>query len=202
MRCPAHLPASEIRGKALVLRFAIDALIRPFFTRRFLKFALVGASGVIVNLGCLALFRALHVQINLASALAIELSLLSNFVINHLWTFGDADPRGGLLAQALRFHVVCLGGAVLQFASFVVLNMVWLFLLHDAEVRFAYLSVAQTWSERWLWRPFVSPPDVGSWVFVSQLLGIGCGMVWNYLLNFYWTWSVHKRDARGAAHET
>jgi len=180
-----------------VLRVAIDALIRPFFTRRFLKFALVGASGVVVNLACLALLRALRVQINVASALAIEVSLLSNFLINHLWTFGDATGRRGLWAQALRFHVVCLGGAALQFTAFVVLNMVWMFLLHDADTRFAYLSAAPTWTERWLWRPFVSPPDVGPWVFLSQLIGIGCGMVWNYLLNFYWTWSVH-RHARGA----
>lgn len=184
-----------------MLRAAFDALIRPFFTRRFLKFALVGASGVAVNLACLALLRALRVQINLASALAIELSLLSNFLINHAWTFGDAGAHGSFLARALRFHVVCLGGAVLQFTSFVILNMVWLFLLHDAEARFVYLSASETWVERWLWRPFVSPPDVGSWVFLSQLLGIGCGMVWNYLLNFYWTWSVHERNARGTAND-
>jgi putative flippase GtrA len=184
-----------------VLRAAIDAVIRPFFTRRFLKFALVGASGVVVNLACLALLRALHVQINLASAVAIELSLLSNFLINYLWTFGDANTRGGMLPQALRFHLVCLGGAVLQFTTFVILNMVWLFLFHDAEARFAYLSASQTFAERWLWRPFVSPPEVGAWVFLSQFLGIGCGMVWNYLLNFYWTWSVHKRHARGTAND-
>lgn len=184
-----------------MLRVAIDSLIRPFFTRRFLKFALVGASGVVVNLAFLALFRALRVHVNLASALAIELSLLSNFLINRLWTFGDARAGSGFLAQALRFHVVCLGGAALQFTSFVALNMVWLFLLHDAEARLAYLSASQTWAERWLWRPFVSPPEVGAWVFLSQLLGIGAGMVWNYLLNFYWTWSVHRRPPRAAPAE-
>jgi putative flippase GtrA len=183
-------------------RDILDILIRPFFTRRFLKFAMVGASGVVVNLASLALFRALGAHINLASALAIELSLLSNFLVNHLWTFGDSRAHTRLLTQALRFHLVCLGGAAIQFATFVVMNMVWLFLLHDAEVRHVYLSVASTWSERWLWRPFVAPPDVGNWVFLSQLFGIGCGMVWNYLLNFYWTWSVHKQRRIGAADET
>lgn len=185
-----------------MLRFARDTLIRPFFTRRFLKFAMVGASGVVVNLASLALFRALGLQINLASALAIELSLLSNFLVNYLWTFGDSRAHSSMLTQALQFHLVCLGGAAIQFTTFVVMNMVWLFLLHDAEARHAYLSVASTWSERWLWRPFASPPEVGNWVFLSQLFGIGCGMVWNYLLNFYWTWSVHKQRRTGAAHES
>lgn len=185
-----------------MLRAAVHTLILPFFSRRFLKFAVVGASGVVVNLGCLALLRPLGVHINLASALAIEVSLLSNFCVNHLWTFGDSREHAGLLVQALRFHVVCLGGAAIQFLCFVVMNMVWLLLLHDIEARTAYLSVASTWTERWLWRPVVSPPDVGAWVFLSQLIGIGGGMVWNYLLNFYWTWSVHKTAGTGGTDGT
>lgn len=185
-----------------MLRFVRDTLIRPFFTRRFLKFAAVGASGVVVNLASLALFQALGVQINLASILAIEISLLSNFLVNFLWTFRDAREHTSFLRQALRFHLACLGGMAIQFTTFVVMNMVWLFVLHDAEARYVYLSAAPTWLERWLWRPFWAPPDVGAWVLLSQLVGVGCGMVWNYLLNFYWTWSVHKQRRIGAAHES
>ncbi|ACY13062.1 GtrA family protein [Haliangium ochraceum DSM 14365] len=182
----------------MLFRRLFQRFVLPFFTRRFLKFAIVGASGVLVNLGCLALLRALSVQINLASAIAIELSLLSNFAVNYLWTFRDVS--GGWLRQALRFHLVCLGGAVFQFSSFVIMNVVWMLLLWSGDARTEYFAGADTMFERWLWRPLMSPPEVGAWVFLSQLIGIGCGMVWNYLLNFYWTWSVHKRAEPGGEH--
>ncbi|WP_428268668.1 GtrA family protein [Haliangium sp.] len=177
-----------------MLRRTYAKLIQPFFTRRFLKFALVGASGVVVNLGVLALLLALDLHDNLASALAIEVSLLSNFLVNYLWTFGDRRGHGSVLTQALRFHTVCLIGACIQFVTFVSMNVAWFLLLAPPEAHAAYLSGADTWAVRWLWHPFVAPPDVGSLAYASQLFGIGLGMVWNYLLNFYWTWSMHRRS--------
>lgn len=174
-----------------MLRVFIDKLVKPFFTQRFLKFATVGASGVVVNLAFLAVFKSLGVHINLASALAIEISLLSNFVINYAWTFRDRRGHAvGLLNQALRFHLVCLLGAAIQFLVFVVMNMVWLLLLFDVDTVTRYHMAADSWNERWLWHPFVDPPDVGNWVYVSQLMGIACGTFWNYLLSFYWTWAA------------
>lgn len=161
-----------------------------------MQFATVGASGVVVNLACLSLFKALRVHINAASALAIEISLLSNFVINYAWTFRDrrADA-GGILLQAWRFHLVCLIGAAVQFLSFVALNVVWLHLFHDAQVVADYYAGQASWLERWLWHPLWHPPDVGNWVYLSQLLGIGAGTAWNYLLNFYWTWGRDPSDS-------
>lgn len=192
--------AARERWRSALAVFArlIDLCVRPFLSRRFLKFAAVGASGVLINLGCLALLRALDVHVNVASALAIELSLISNFAINYVWTFRDARGAGGWFMQALRFHLVCLGGAAIQFSSFVALNVVWLLLLFDDATVAAYLGEG-TALQRWVWRPLVSPPEVGALVFVSQLIGIGCGMMWNYLLNFYWTWAVHTRAGRGGS---
>lgn len=176
----------------------IDRLVKPFLTPRFAKFAAVGASGVVVNLGFLSLFKSMGVQINLASALAIEISLLSNFFINYAWTF--RDRRHGdmsIVSQGLRFHLVSLVGAAIQFLVFVVMNMIWLLTMFDHDIRFHYHSAAASFAERWLWHPFVDPPDVHRWVYLSQLIGIGCGMFWNYLLNFYWTWRSPASDNRG-----
>ncbi len=177
-----------------MLKLVTDRFIRPFLTRRFLKFAVVGASGVVVNLAFLALFRVIGVQINLSSALAIEVSLLSNFFINYLWTFRDTRQSGGIVTRGVRFHLVSLIGAGIQFAVFVVMNMVWLHAAFDAESRAGYHAGAGSWVERWLWHPLVDPPEVGRWVYLSQLFGIGCGMFWNYLLNFYWTFAAHRES--------
>lgn len=170
-------------------------LIKPFFTARFLRFAAVGLSGVFVNLGTLALLRVLGVHTNLASAAAIEVSILSNFAINHLWTFGDRRKEGGsLLRHGVRFHIVSLGGGLIQFFVFVAMNVCWLLLFGDPAAIAAYGAGAESALERWVWHPFVNPPDVGNLVYLSQIAGIGTAMVWNYLLNFYWTWAIRRAD--------
>lgn len=166
-------------------------LIKPFLTRRFAKFGAVGASGVVVNLGTLALLRGMGVHTNLASAVAIELSILSNFLINHLWTFGDRRSEGGpsVGQHLLRFHLVSLGGGAIQFVLFVFLNVIWLRLFGTAAAIADYGAGAGSWSDHWIWHPFVQAPEVGKLIYLSQVAGIGAATVWNYLLNFYWTWA-------------
>ena len=82
----------------------LDSL-HSFFSLRFLKFCTVGASGVVVNLVLLAIFAdGLGIQVNLASALAIEASINSNFSINEIWTFRDRRAgKQGLFSRLLKF---------------------------------------------------------------------------------------------------
>jgi putative flippase GtrA len=159
-----------------------------------MKFAAVGLSGVGVNLGSLALLRWLGVHTNLASALAIEVSILSNFAVNHWWTFGDRRREAGrsLRGHAVRFHLVSLVGGGIQFLIFVTMNLAWLLLFFDPATIEAYFAGAGSTFERWVWHPLVEPPHVGRLVYLSQILGIGAATVWNYLLNFYWTWAERK----------
>lgn len=168
----------------------VERFVAPFLTARFAKFAAVGASGVAVNLGTLAVLRHIGVHTNVASALAIEVSILSNFLINHLWTFRDRRLYGqGLIHHGIRFHLVSLVGGAFQFLTFVALNMAWLHLRGGVEAVARYQAGAHDAVERHLWRPLVSPPDVGSLVFPSQIGGIAVATAWNYLVNFYWTWA-------------
>src|SRR5688500_19570837 len=108
-----------------------------------MKFAAVGASGVVVNLGTLALLRWLRVHTNVASAIAIEVSILSNFAINHLWTFGDRRHGDvSLWRHGAKFHLVSLGGGIIQFVTFVALNVIWLFLFFDQSIIANYAASA------------------------------------------------------------
>jgi putative flippase GtrA len=185
-------------GKVARLRFPrrSSRLIKPFLSARFVKFAAVGLSGVLVNMATFAVLRALRVHVNLASAVAIEVSILSNFTINHLWTFGDRRHGGdSLVAHGLRFHLVSLGGGLIQFVVFVALNVGWLWVLGGEAALRDYGAGAGSFAERWLWHPFVQPPEVGNLVYLSQLTGIGAATVWNYLLNFYWTWAAGRAAA-------
>ena len=73
---------------------------------RWIKFNLVGAVGMIVQLAALALFnRCFAGHYLYASAAALELTLLHNFVAHLHYTWRDRRRHSELLAQLLRFHL-------------------------------------------------------------------------------------------------
>ncbi len=175
--------------------------LQPFFTSRFLKFCGVGASGVAVNLGVLFLLaEVFRLNANLSSAVAIEISIVSNFIINEFWTFSDRSQAASTSwqARAVRFHVVSILGGVMQWMVFVAFNAAWFHFLADARQVEAYFGGPGEWFERVAVRLVFDPPDVGGWKYLSQLVGIGVATFWNFLVNFYWTW---KEEQMGDTHE-
>ncbi len=90
--------------------------------RRFFRFGIVGGIGVFVNLGFYALLHdVLGVYDLLAGAIAIELSILNNFILNERWTFRDRAVTGfGIwLRRCLAFHLS--SGLVAMFAQLLTL---------------------------------------------------------------------------------
>ena len=167
--------------------------LQSIFSLRFLKFCAVGASGVLVNLLSLAVLAdGLALQVNLASALAIELSINSNFVINEAWTFRDRH-RGRRLKRWLKFHLVSLVGGGLQWLIFIGCN----FLLYVLVKGGAPPGGAHGVVHRYIIAPITHPPDVGNLKYLSQLLGIGGATFWNYIANFHWTWARGKEATNG-----
>ena len=70
------------------------------------KFNLVGAMGMVVQLGALAVInRWTGGHYLYASAAAIELAVLHNFVWHLHYTWRDRRDESSLLAQCVRFHV-------------------------------------------------------------------------------------------------
>jgi dolichol-phosphate mannosyltransferase len=81
--------------------------------RQFIKFAIVGAIGVVVNEGLLILLQSKGVYLLTAGAVAIETSILSNFVLNDLWTFKDRRS-GNAAVRLVKFNVLMLAGLVVN----------------------------------------------------------------------------------------
>ena len=88
--------------------YAIEKILnwvrRKIFSKTFLKFGIVGGSGVVVNYLCywilLEFARLNHL---LASALATEAAILNNFTFNDLWTFRERR-KAKLWFRLLNFH--------------------------------------------------------------------------------------------------
>ena len=89
----------------------------------FVKFCLTGLSGVVVNLGSFHLLLELGVHKFLASPIAIEISVISNFFLNNYWTFADRDLSSRKRMRGLRFHIVSLVALLVSYSTFVVLSV-------------------------------------------------------------------------------
>lgn len=94
--------------------------------RRWLKFNLVGALGTAVQLGMLVLLKsALHMNYLLATALAVEISVLHNFVWHERYTWSDGWKRStaararSLVAFHLTNGLVSIVGNLLLMRFFV-----------------------------------------------------------------------------------
>jgi putative flippase GtrA len=76
----------------------------PAFTHRFVKFGVVGAGGIIVQVAMLAvLLRFVPAHYLIDTALAVEAAILHNFAWHRRWTWADRPKTNGTLAL-LRFN--------------------------------------------------------------------------------------------------
>ncbi len=85
------------------------------YWRSFIKFNIVGLSGVLVNEGVLLLLTFAGAYYVYASAIAIELSIVSNFIFNDLWTFRDRR-HGRVAVRMLRFNGLMIIGLAVNLA--------------------------------------------------------------------------------------
>ena len=87
-----------------------------------MKFLMVGSSGVIVNLALFSIFLSLGMNKFLASPLAIELSIIWNFLLNNGWTFKARKTGASLKTRGLKFNIVALGSLSISYSTFLALS--------------------------------------------------------------------------------
>lgn len=112
---------------------------------RFVKYCLVGLSGVGVQLGALALL--LHVlDKHAAQGVAIACAVLSNYLLNNRWTFRDRPHRTARerLRGVLTFGAVAAVGALINYSIIFTLNERLGWGLYAANL--AGIAVATLWN--------------------------------------------------------
>ncbi len=144
------------------LRFIdqIDFLINLFYIRvnrsfLFFKYGCIGALGILVNLGVYYLLtRGFELNYNVGILVAIEVSIITNFVGHHFWTFSrNKVLEKSFFKRFIQYHLSVLISSFIQFLIFFV--CINAFQIQD---------------------------------LVSNLIGISCGFLANYLLNTQVTW--------------
>jgi len=125
--------------------------------KRFLKFCMVGSSGFGVNMGGYwFLTRIAGLYDLVAIILAVEISILTNFALNDLWTFRDKRTGGAkaLLTRGLKFNLISAGAMVIYYAIFVPLTRIWG--IYDLVAYFFAIVVGLSWNFGmnfwWTWK--------------------------------------------------
>jgi dolichol-phosphate mannosyltransferase len=80
---------------------------------RFIKFCLVGISGILVNMGLLWLLTEVAGLFYLLSAaISIETSIVSNFILNDFFTFPDRRLPGAksFFLRLVKYNLLCVAG--------------------------------------------------------------------------------------------
>lgn len=99
----------------------------------FFHFSVIGFSGTLVNLLVLTLLVFLGVPVRLSVAVAIIVSMLSNFVLNRWFTFPHA-VKSPWLPQLIGFISACSVGAVINYITVLLLLYLFPLLEHIPQI--------------------------------------------------------------------
>lgn len=141
----------ERKGLLAESRYGILAsrLLTPDLLR-FLRFAVVGGSGVVINmLGLWLLHDKFGLGLTRSSLVATSLAILNNFLWNNYWTFKATSVQSRRFAQ---FVIISLVGMGINIA---VLNLLVAFNSHYAPANLAGIVIATAWNffanSKWTW---------------------------------------------------
>jgi dolichol-phosphate mannosyltransferase len=160
---------SKVNGRVYVdyLRHLLRLRLSTLPVSRFVRFATVGLSGVVVDMGLLFLLSdpsMLGWGLTRSKLIAAEVAIINNFIWNDAWTFGDiaAHQRGfrSRLHRFAKFQLICLTGLAL---NTILLNL-----------QFNLLGMNR---------------------YLANAIAIGVVTGWNFWVNFKLSWRAAEPEA-------
>jgi len=113
---PRIMEKSKFNAKEMVSTFKVAVILGIKDKARFIKFGTVGFTGYLVNALMLKLLTVLEAPGFIAWSVPIELSIISNFTLNNLWTFKTEKITGitKVLKKFLAFNGTSIGALLIQ----------------------------------------------------------------------------------------
>jgi putative flippase GtrA len=178
------------------MRTPIDGMIRAVAGRfgakrakemeRFLRFAVVGASGAVIDLGLLFILQQTIIPptrgltVALASGIAFFAAVMSNFIWTRYWVYPESRSRSMRRQLAMFTTVSVIGGAF---------RVVWMALLAfpiGERITPLLAPIIQSVTGSFEVTRFTEA-RIGS--VVAQLIAMVVIMLWNFFANRYWTYN-------------
>jgi putative flippase GtrA len=153
---------------------------------RFLRFAVVGVSGAVIDLGLLYILQATVLPprnewyIVAASGIAFFTAVISNFIWTRLWVYPDSRTRSLRRQLAMFVFISVVGG---------VARLIWMAIM---AFPIGHLVMPMALPFIQMLRPNYAPTvyaegKLGS--IVAQLIAMVLIMLWNFFANRYWTYN-------------
>jgi dolichol-phosphate mannosyltransferase len=125
--------------------------------KRFIKFCIVGVSGFAVNVGLLALFVEVAGMNKVwAQIPSYQISILTNFAFNELWTFSDRRTPGmkPFLMRAIKFNLVSqVGWGINLGVYYLALNLAGIYYIVSQIIAIAVATMWNFFSNViWTWK--------------------------------------------------
>jgi len=181
LRNPLDAPIDAIAN-----RFGGD---KPKELERFLKFAVVGAIGALIDAGTLFILQATILppslkepdwNVAIASTIAFIAAITSNFIWNRFWTYPDSRSRSWR-RQMGQFAFISVIGWVAR--------TIWITASHAA---LGNLLMPVFLPEIQIFRPGYVPSETAEAKLGSMaawLIGVIIVMIWNFFANRHWTYN-------------
>jgi len=137
---------------------------------RFLKFAVVGVIGAVIDFGVMNLLTQVgNMELVLAGTISFICAIISNFIWNRFWTYPDSRSRP-ISRQLTMFSLVNIAGVAIRIP-----------ILHFIEPPF--FELVETLN---LHAPLSSEFLAKN---LTLALAVGIVMLWNFFVNRYWTYN-------------
>ena len=144
-------------------------LTNPQERTRFIKFAVVGVIGAVIDFGVMNLLTGVaHISLVSAGTISFVCAVISNFIWNRYWTYPDSRSRP-ILNQLVMFFIVNIAGVGIRIP-----------ILHSLEPPLHELFTKQFGLR-------ISPDF---WAKnITLAIAVGIVMMWNFFVNRYWTYN-------------
>ncbi len=138
--------------------------------KRFVKFALVGGLGAIIDFAVMnALSHWANMTLVFAGTISFIVAVLNNFTWNRYWTYPDSRSRP-LINQLGMFFLVNAAGVAIRIPTLHYLEPPVLKFVQNT-FHLAYIS-AEVYARN-----------------LTLAAAVGVVMLWNYFINRYWTYN-------------
>jgi putative flippase GtrA len=145
-------------------------LTNPRERARFLRFAVVGVVGAIVDFGVMNLLTSLFAApLVIAGTISFIAAIISNFTWNRYWTYPDSRTKP-IARQLGEFTMVSVIGLGIRVPTLALLDPVIYRLFAGLNFSVPFIT-ARTLSDN-----------------LTLAVAVGIVMFWNFFVNRYWTY--------------
>jgi len=142
---------------------------------RFLKFAVVGTIGAVVDFGTLYILHVLFkVPLVVANTCSFTAAVVSNFIWNRYWTYPDSRSKP-IRTQLTQFFVVNIIGGGINTLILILLRDPFVTILEQIGSSIALLATPET-----------------AYKFgynLAKVVATAVVLFWNFFINRIWTYS-------------